>query len=168
MLRFEIYGALFIIALGTLLHFTYAAADELWWVGIFSAMNESVWEHLKLSFWPGAFWTFFLWLNLTSKPSNFWAGRAASLTLTPILIVVGFYGYTAVIGGHLLIMDLALFVFSVAGGQAAAVAVYRARKFSSAVEAASFCLILLLLAAFATLSFHSPRWPLFADPTHAN
>lgn len=28
-------------------------------------------------------------------------------------------------------------------------------------------LILLLLAALATLSFHPPQLPLFADPTHA-
>jgi hypothetical protein len=167
MARLEFYGAVFIVALGSLLHFTYKAADQAWWVGIFSAMDESVWEHLKLAFWPGAIWTLSLRLTPISRPKNFWAGRAASLLLMPLAIALGFYGYTAVLGSHSLILDLALFVASVACGQAAAVGVYSGSPLGRGFEAAALMLVLFTLAAFSTLSFIKPDIPLFHPSEHA-
>jgi hypothetical protein len=163
MARLEFYGALFIIALGSLLHFTYEAAGEAWWAGIFSAMSESVWEHLKLAFWPGLLWTLFLWLGPISRPNNFWSGRAASLVLAPLIIALGYYGYTAMLGGHLLVLDLALFVLAVACGQAAALGIYKGAALGGGVEAAAIGLIVLMTIAFSTLSFIGPDLPLFED-----
>ena len=40
------------LALGTLLHFTYEWSGENQLVALFSAVNESTWEHLKLLFFP--------------------------------------------------------------------------------------------------------------------
>ena len=40
------------LILGILLHFTYEWAGENIIVGIFSAVNESTWVHLKLAFYP--------------------------------------------------------------------------------------------------------------------
>lgn len=165
MARLEIYGAVFIIVLGSLLHFTYEATGQARWVGVFSAMDESVWEHLKLAFWPGAAWTLLLRLIPIHRPQNFWAGRAASLLLTPLAIAVGFYGYTALIGGHSLILDLALFVASIACGQAAAVGVYNAPKLGRGFESLALMLVLILLAAFSSLSFVGIDAPLFQPPS---
>jgi|CXWL01.1.fsa_nt_gi hypothetical protein len=165
MARVELYGAIFIVVLGSLLHFTYAAAGQAWWVGIFSATSESVWEHLKLAFWPGAIWTLLLRLIPIRRPNNFWSGRAASLALMPLAIALGFYGYTALLGGHSLILDLALFVASIACGQAVAVGVYSAPPPGRAFEAAALVLVLIMLAAFSALSFIKIDIPLFQTPT---
>jgi hypothetical protein len=51
-LLFELVGIVFIIFLGSALHFTFEWSGNQPAVGIFSAVNESVWEHLKLAFWP--------------------------------------------------------------------------------------------------------------------
>ena len=48
----EIIGALFIIAFGSLMHFCYAWSGYATVVGLFAPVNESVWEHLKMAFWP--------------------------------------------------------------------------------------------------------------------
>ena len=40
------------IILGTLLHFLYHWTGENGFIATFSATNESVWEHLKLVFFP--------------------------------------------------------------------------------------------------------------------
>jgi hypothetical protein len=45
--KLELIGALFIIIFGSLLHFTFDWFKNFWLVGIFSAVNESVWEHLN-------------------------------------------------------------------------------------------------------------------------
>lgn len=165
MARLETRGAVFIIVLGSLLHFTYEATGQARWVGAFSAMDESVWEHLKLAFWPGAAWTLMLRLIPVRRPRNFWAGRAASLVLMPLAIAVGFYGYTALIGGHSLILDLALFVASIAFGQAAAVGVYAAPNLGRGLESAALMLVLIMLAAFSALSFIGIDAPIFQPPS---
>ena len=43
---------LFISVLGVLLHFTYEWSGDNPIVALFSAVNESTWEHLKLLFFP--------------------------------------------------------------------------------------------------------------------
>jgi hypothetical protein len=60
-LKLEILGAFFIIFLGSLLHFTYKWSGRFWLVGIFSAVNESTWEHLKLAVFPATLWFLFEW-----------------------------------------------------------------------------------------------------------
>ena len=48
----SILSAVFISVLGTLLHFTYDWFGNNPIIGVFSAVNESTWEHLKLLFFP--------------------------------------------------------------------------------------------------------------------
>jgi len=48
----EVIGTLFIIIQGSAFHFTYELSGNNPVVGSISAVNESVWEHLKLAFWP--------------------------------------------------------------------------------------------------------------------
>ena len=49
-LFFELTGIVFIIILGSILHFTFEWSGSQVVVGVFSAVNESVWEHFKLGF----------------------------------------------------------------------------------------------------------------------
>ena len=65
---FLIIGAVFTIITGTLLHFVYEWSGESLFVGIFSPINESVWEHLKLLFFPmSVFLLGILFLEKNSK-----------------------------------------------------------------------------------------------------
>ena len=50
--NYQIFSIIFISILGTLLHFTYRLSGENRLVAIFSSINESVWEHLKLLYFP--------------------------------------------------------------------------------------------------------------------
>ncbi len=50
--NYQIFSIVFTFILGTLLHFTYNLSGENIIVGSFSAINESVWEHLKLLYFP--------------------------------------------------------------------------------------------------------------------
>lgn len=50
--RWELGGIIFIVVLGSLLHFVYGLSGYWHPIGIIAAVNESVWEHLKLGFWP--------------------------------------------------------------------------------------------------------------------
>ncbi len=76
-------------ALGTGLHFVYG----LWpntFVGLFVPVNESVWEHLKLLFWPylGGMWL--LSRQGEDKPT-FWAGALTGLLVMPPALLAAYY-----------------------------------------------------------------------------
>ena len=55
-LRWEITGAIFIIVIGLALHFVFSWTGGWRPVAVVAAVNESIWEHLKLAFWPGLLW----------------------------------------------------------------------------------------------------------------
>ena len=48
-LKWELYGILVLSLLGTVMHFVFDWSGQSAPVGAFAAVNESVWEHLKLA-----------------------------------------------------------------------------------------------------------------------
>lgn len=50
--KWQIIVIIFCLILGTFLHFTYELSNFNPVIGLFSAVNESVWEHLKLLVFP--------------------------------------------------------------------------------------------------------------------
>jgi hypothetical protein len=109
----ESTGILFIIIVGTLLHFTFKWSGYWKPTALFSAVNESVWEHLKLGFWPALLFGFIEALLLHQKAHNFLFAKAVVLYLIPLGIVIFFYFYTALLGHHVLALDILIFVLSV-------------------------------------------------------
>jgi hypothetical protein len=57
LLCYIISGVIFTFLAGTLLHFTYEWSGNNFWVGLFSPVNESTWEHMKLLFFPMLFYS---------------------------------------------------------------------------------------------------------------
>lgn len=161
----ELIGILFIVAVGSILHFTYEASGNLMWVGVFSAMNESVWEHLKLAFWPSLIWTLFLRVGSRKDFQNFWVGRSLALVTAPVLITIGFYGYTSALGRHALAFDLLLFVFAIAFGQLLAIFTYRLGKMSKQITVCAIAIIFVEAMLFILFSYVQPDLPIFIDPT---
>lgn len=68
--KLNFFRFFFISILGVLLHFTYEWSNDNPAVGLFSAVNESTWEHLKLIFFPMLLLTMieFLWDHIKDKP----------------------------------------------------------------------------------------------------
>ena len=48
----QIAGIIFTVALGVFLHFLFDLSGNIVLFGSFSAVNESVWEHMKILFFP--------------------------------------------------------------------------------------------------------------------
>ena len=45
---YTLAGTIFVLVLGTLSHFFYEWSNDNPLIGLFSPINESVWEHMKL------------------------------------------------------------------------------------------------------------------------
>lgn len=55
LLKYQFFSAILSIILGTILHFTFEWSGNNAFIGTFSSVNESTWEHLKLVFYPMLF-----------------------------------------------------------------------------------------------------------------
>ena len=114
--KYTLAGFFFTSVLGTLLHFVYEWSGENPLAALFAPVSESVWEHMKLLFFPMLAWSILESLVLRNKvPDLFWADAAGILTGL-LLIPAVFYTYTGILGKSLMWADILLFYLSVAGG----------------------------------------------------
>lgn len=103
-------GFFFTLIAGTLLHFLYAWSGENRVVGLYSAVSESTWEHLKLLFFPALVYTVWEYFWLGHRYPGYASARALGTLLGMFTIVSLFYTYTGITGTHWLIADLLVFV----------------------------------------------------------
>jgi hypothetical protein len=162
--RWETAGAVFIVFAGSALHFVYEWLGEWRPAALIAAVNESTWEHLKLCFWPGLIWAGVEFPFFLLRQPNFLVAKAAGLLLMPIVIVVGFYGYTAIAGDNYLPADIGLFVIAVIAGQATSYAIMRLKPASQPMRVIAAIALLLETAAFSLLTFYPPKIFLFENP----
>ena len=108
-----ITGFIFTAILGTLAHFFYEWCGENPLVGLFSPVNESTWEHMKLLFFPVVLWSLFIPDGLAEqKPGLRPALLLGGITGT-LLIPVLFYTYSGILGRTVTGIDISIFFISV-------------------------------------------------------
>lgn len=158
----EIIGTLFIIFLGTAFHFTFALSGNNPVVGAFSAVNESVWEHLKLPFWPSLFWLLLTMFPARRNVSNFFSAKTIGIILMLVIIPVVFYSYTA-FTEEILLVDIATFMIAVILGQLVSYKLYKQSKRPKINEVIAIVVMIILAIIFITFTFYPPHLPLFLD-----
>lgn len=163
-LKWELTGFVFITILGTLLHFCFEWSGRFVPLALFCSVNESVWEHLKLGFWPCLFYALMEYLVWGKGEKSFIAAKVLSLYIIPLSITFLFYSYTALTGSHNLIMDISIFVLSVAAAQYASYRILTSGVDLSAFNKAAPVLLLLIVLAFSLFTFYPPKLQLFIDP----
>ena len=165
--RYLLYGIPFIIFFGTLTHFIFAWSGNTVFVGLFVPINESVWEHLKMSFWPTLVWFLLVFLFFREKgelsASRLLLAAAAALFVCPLIIVTFFYTMKGAFGIESLLVDGILFFLGIIVGQIAAVHVYRYAEPNRFWLYAAAGFILLFMAALISFTFWQPHLPLFLD-----
>jgi hypothetical protein len=163
-LALEIAGTLFIILLGTALHFTFDFSGRNPIVGSFSAVNESVWEHLKLPFWPSLFWMLIEMYPLRKAVSNFFSAKVIGTVMMIVIIPAVFYAYTAFTEENLAI-DIATFMIAVIVGQIMSYKLFKKDKPSKRTELIALIVIALLAIIFVAFTFYPPHISIFQDST---
>jgi hypothetical protein len=163
-IAWEAGGALFTILAGSALHFAFAWSGEWRPVALIAAVNESVWEHLKLAFWPALLWALVEMRVLGAEPGRFWAAKSLGLLVAPLVIVAVFYGYTAILEDNLLILDIGTFVLAVIAGHAvSAWLLARPAPRRSSLRRAAHLLLAAQVLAYASFTYFPPRLGLFEE-----
>ena len=164
-LALEIFGTIFIIFLGSALHFTYALSGNNSLVGFFSEVNESVWEHLKLAFWPSLLWMLIVMRRLRSAINNFLPAKVFGAYVMVVFIPAVFYSYTNFTAGEsIFAIDITTFVIAVILGQLVSYQLYKYRSLPKLADKIAIAVIILLAIAFIVFTFYPPHLPIFQDP----
>ena len=103
---------LFSLFLGTMLHFTYQFSGSNNFVGCFSAINESIWEHTKLAAFPLIFFSIYLLIINLGKVNNLFVALPTALFVAIITVPVVFYFYTSLTKSSMFMVDIAIFVLA--------------------------------------------------------
>lgn len=169
-LAWEIGAIFFIFLSGSIVHFAFELSNFWYPMAPFAAVNESIWEHLKMVFWPGLiFFTLQYYFLRNEKCANeFWTAKALCLIIMPLLIVLGWYGVVAVTGEHYFIVDVALFLGAIIAGQFLSYAFLSGKLNSNLKPRLALLAIFLMALAFAFFSFFPPKLSLFEHSTLEN
>lgn len=146
---------------GTALHFLYDAVPTPL-TALFSPINESVWEHLKLLFWPMLAGAVFLSRRRKHK-ERFWSSFVIALLLTPAFLLLCFFGLKAV-GIESTGVDITLYYICMFFGYYLARWLYNKKK---PEKIGGFALMLLILygASLILFTFAAPDLPIFQEKT---
>jgi len=162
-LRWELIGIAVISIVGSVLHFAFEWSGSCPPMGVIAAVNESVWEHLKIAFWPALFYAIFEYPFFRRSTNNFMIAKAAGIYVMPVAIVVLFYSYTAIIGGEILIVDILIFVVAVALGQLTSYKMLTIKRLPPWLDKVGLVLVILLAVAFGVFTFYPLHLPIFRD-----
>jgi hypothetical protein len=163
-LVFEIIGTLFIILLGGAFHFTYELSGKLAVVGAFSAVNESVWEHLKLAFWPSLLWLVIAYFPLRKLTNNYLTAKTIGTSMMVTIIPIVFYSYTSIVGESIFTIDITTFILAVVIGQVSSYLLFKKNVFSECVDKIAIVVLLAFAVAFVVFTFYPPHIAVFQDP----
>lgn len=157
-------GFVFTAVAGTLMHFLFDWTGGNVVAALFSAVNESIWEHLKLLFYPMvmvAVVEYFLWGRAID---SFWCIKLIGILTGLVLIPVVYYGYTGMLGVNADWFNIAIF-FLAAGGsfwlETKLFQIGYSCRRSPKLAVAAIC---LMAVAFAVFTFVPPRFSFFQDP----
>ena len=161
--KWELIGIIFIVILGGILHFAFEWSGEWRPLALIAAVNESVWEHLKLGFWPALIYFLIEYGYIIKSTSNFLIAKAIGIYLIPITMTALFYLYTAFVE-DMLVADLIIFVLAIVIGQLSSYKMLTTRTWPSWMNGLGLALLILLTIAFSTLTYYAPHLPIFKDP----
>ena len=157
-------GFLFTAVFGTFLHFLFDLSGGSIPAALVSAVNESIWEHMKLIYVPMMLFGVVEYFSFGKTIPNFWCIKLTGLLAALVLIPVIYYSYTGIGGVNADWFNITIFFL------AAGAAFYLETRLFQRDRACPlpgwFCLgaMLLIGGLFLLFTFRPPHIPLFRDP----
>ena len=165
LLKTQVIITVISIILGTILHFTYNLSGQNSFIGSFSAVNESVWEHLKLAFFPMLILGIIEYFFVKNISNNYIEAKTIGIFLAISFIVIAFFTYTGILGVDILILDILIFIISIILGETISYKLMKREKESNnKTKVLAGIILIFLLFSFIICTFNPPKVNLFRDP----
>lgn len=160
---FPIFGFAFTSLAGTLLHFLpdIIKSDLIY---LIAPTNESIFEHLKLLFYPYLLFTAVEYAAYGKDVRGFMGAKLRGVLLGEAFIVGAHYIYSGILGRRISAIDISLFFIAAAIAYIVPCLLLRrasSARYSAATAVAAFILIIAFFTVFTFLPLHIG---IFADP----
>ena len=109
----ELGGITFGLILSVVFHFAYEWAGSSPSVAWLFAINESIWEHGKLVFYPYLIYSIIEYFILKPDKGSFITAKSISLLTAIPLMLVMYYTYSGIIGANVMWVDISIAVIVV-------------------------------------------------------
>lgn len=158
--KYEIISTYIIFILGSILHFTYEYSNNNVVVSLFSSINESTWEHIKILFYPMLLSTMIGYILFKNKYQYYLCNKVKGIILSLLFIIIFFYTYTGVLGYNIALIDISSFFIAATLGQ-----YYSYKNINKKCNnTIAFILIIILIISFTIFTFAPPSIGLFRSP----
>lgn len=162
--HFKIIGIILIAILGTLFHYVYKWSNFNSFVGLFVPVNESVWEHLKLLFFPTLLFTLIEYFFYGKKYPNYITSVTIGVLAGLLSIIVLYFTYSGILGTHVLWIDIVIFILSIIISQFVSYFILIHNLYANISSFTSLLLLISITLMFFYFTYHPPLLNLFKDP----
>lgn len=164
LLQIEIAVIIFCLFFGTILHFLYQWTGENLFIGSFSAVNESVWEHLKILFYPMLIAAIVEYFFVKDITNNYIEAKTIGIFGSICITTVAFFTYSGIIGTNFLPIDILIFIFSIIIGEWISYKIMKKEEQSSVLtKTLSGIIVGFLLICFIVCTYCPPEVNFFRD-----
>ena len=151
--------------IGSVLHFLFDWTKHNRFVAIFSAVNESYWEHIKIAVWPVLLLQLVLFSLGGYQISSFVPAATVALYSIPVSMVGLVFLYKSATKRNILWLDISIFFVCIAIAQSIFVLLLGELSPTSGTVVMSSLFLLGLIVAFLIFTFRPPKEPdVFMDP----
>lgn len=157
-------GFVFTGIAGVLLHFLFEWSGENIIVALFSAVNESIWEHIKLLFFPMLVFAWVQYRSIGKDYPEFWCVKLVGIVLGAVLIPVLYYTVNGSLGETPDWVNIAIFFVAVAISYLTEAWLFKTGRIECKQPKKAQMILLIIAGIFVVFTFIPPRIPLFEDP----
>ena len=159
-------GIVIISLFGTLAHFLYDISNHNKVIGLFTAVNESTWEHIKIALTPTILWGL-VDGYIYGKDPNYFLAKLASLVTLVVVIPVIFYSYKLITKKPVLFIDITTFYLAIILSQLVFYKIIEAPDINFLGTYLSCAGAFVFFGCYTLLTLMPLKNPIFKDPiTH--
>lgn len=147
---------------GSLNHFLYEFSEQNPVTALIAPVNESVWEHMKLLFFPVLLFSLIEYGFRRPAPAAFFGSRFAGVWTGMLSIILLYYGYSGILGKSYVVIDILLFFAGVIITYSTSLKLRR--RFQSQEPLSIFLLWAFTVLLFFFFTCFPPEFPLFLSP----
>lgn len=156
-------GTITISIIGTIAHFLYDWTHQNHIIGLFAAVNESTWEHIKIALTPTILWSLYDGY-LYGENENYYLAKLTSLLVIVIFIPLIFYSYKKIAKRDILILDIIIFYIAIILSQLSFYAILSLNPLNRIIAYLSCIGLFIFFGCYMTLTLEPIRNFLFLDP----
>ncbi|MBR5473460.1 MAG: hypothetical protein IKU82_05685 [Clostridia bacterium] len=156
-------GFVFTGVFGMLLHFLYDITGSAF-SALFSGVNESTWEHMKLLFFPMLIFAIFQSRYFAKDYNKFWCAKLIGILTGLIVIPTIYYTYKGILGISIDWFNILIFYIAAAVGFIVETRFMKSDKNFCKSPIVAIIILCIIAVLFFVFTFAPPKIPLFMDP----